>query len=351
VIIRCTARPSRCAAKADAFDTATTISALTSRDATGAGIAAEGAALKVDKVWIIGTKKTASGLGGHGVVVRKGAGAKLSGVKLKQSESAGLLVDDPGLSEQGGLDVEMEGCEVEGEGKGVVVQGEGMDDDDKAALAGEIAAKNSFQMGGKAVETEADEVPPGDLCEDAGCENEAPPSGAPDEQQPVCEDPNVDNDGDGTPDCDEQAQCPPGADGFGDDKDSKALCAPAAPYNVTVGGDCNDTQASIRPGQPELCDGIDNNCDGATDDRVDGPGCQNYYPDTDGDTYGAGHATCACAAPDGFVENDIDFNDADAQTHPAANDDGANWSASASAWPGSTDKGSPGAGNQGVSCP
>jgi len=245
----------------------------------------------------------------------------------------------------------MEGCEVEGEGKGVVVQGEGMDDDDKAALAGEIAAKNSFQMGGKAVETEADEVPPGDLCEDAGCENEAPPSGAPDEQQPVCEDPNVDNDGDGTPDCDEQAQCPPGADGFGDDKDSKALCAPAAPYNVTVGGDCNDTQASIRPGQPELCDGIDNNCDGATDDRVDGPGCQNDYPDTDGDTYGAGHATCACAAPDGFVENDIDFNDADAQTHPAANDDGANWSASASAWPGSTDKGSPGTGNQGVSCP
>jgi hypothetical protein len=34
-------------------------------------------------------------------------------------------------------------------------------------------------------------------------------------------------------------------------------------------GDCNDGSAAALPGAPELCDGLDNDCNGATDDTID----------------------------------------------------------------------------------
>jgi len=39
---------------------------------------------------------------------------------------------------------------------------------------------------------------------------------------------------------------------------------------VTVcGGDCDDNDPAIAPGQPELCDGLDNDCDPTTDENAD----------------------------------------------------------------------------------
>ncbi|MDH3786125.1 MAG: putative metal-binding motif-containing protein, partial [Acidobacteriota bacterium] len=38
------------------------------------------------------------------------------------------------------------------------------------------------------------------------------------------------------------------------------------PDGVTAGNDCDDDEPEANPGETEVCDGIDNNCDGTTDE-------------------------------------------------------------------------------------
>ena len=47
-------------------------------------------------------------------------------------------------------------------------------------------------------------------------------------------------------------------------------------------GDCNDLAASILPAADELCDGIDNNCDGNADEGLT---VSTWYLDADGDGF------------------------------------------------------------------
>ncbi len=81
--------------------------------------------------------------------------------------------------------------------------------------------------------------------------------------------------------------------------------------------DCDDEDASIHPGADETCDGLDNDCDGDIDeDAID---METWYADADGDGFGdPGAASVACEAPDGFVLDDTDCDDADAEVHPGA---------------------------------
>jgi hypothetical protein len=101
-------------------------------------------------------------------------------------------------------------------------------------------------------------------------------------------------------------------DGYGDPNASQDACEAGAGY-VANSLDCDDTNGAIYPEAPEVCDGIDNNCDGNTDEGV----TSIYHADSDGDTYGDPLTTVeACEAPSGYVTDDTDCDDSRASAFP-----------------------------------
>jgi hypothetical protein len=71
-------------------------------------------------------------------------------------------------------------------------------------------------------------------------------------------------------------------------KGSKLLCAPVIPPCTDADGDgfcaqtndCDDANAQVNPSEPEVCDGLDNDCDGQPDDGNPGGGaaCSTGLP-------------------------------------------------------------------------
>jgi parallel beta-helix repeat protein len=79
--------------------------------------------------------------------------------------------------------------------------------------------------------------------------------------------------------------------------------------------DCDDNDPYISPGATEVCNDIDDNCNGSTDEGVQ----STYYQDADTDGYGDHLAYVqACAAPIGYVTDNTDCNDGDAAIQPGA---------------------------------
>lgn len=84
---------------------------------------------------------------------------------------------------------------------------------------------------------------------------------------------------------------------------------------VGAGEDCDDQDAAVFPGAEEACDGLDNDCDSATDEGL----LLSFYADSDADGFGdPGQALQECEAPSGYVEDDQDCADDDAQIYPGA---------------------------------
>jgi len=66
--------------------------------------------------------------------------------------------------------------------------------------------------------------------------------------------------------------------------------------------DCNDHDPSVLPGAEELCNGVDDDCDGLIDyGPVD---AVTWYPDEDGDGYGRGSGIRTCEQPEGYVDEE-----------------------------------------------
>ncbi len=107
------------------------------------------------------------------------------------------------------------------------------------------------------------------------------------------------------------------SDGYGDASVTKKACSAPAGY-VSDATDCDDSENAVNPAATELCDGIDNDCDGLIDEGATPDGL-TWYADADGDGYGdASVSQIACSAPANYVADDTDCDDGDSAVHPRA---------------------------------
>jgi len=103
------------------------------------------------------------------------------------------------------------------------------------------------------------------------------------------------------------------SDGFGTNSTTTTGCT-APQFYTAVGGDCDDADPNINPNEIEICDGIDQDCDGVADD---GLSFTTYYVDADGDTYGTTSAGSFCEDPGaGYTLNNTDCDDSNAAIYP-----------------------------------
>jgi len=157
-------------------------------------------------------------------------------------------------------------------------------------------------------------------------------------------------------------------DSFGDAGTSITLCNPLLPCGYTTDStDCNVDNMDVFPGAIELCNSIDDNCNGSIDEGftifvyfldndedgfgdpdisistcllpapegyvMDNTDCDDnnflihtpiiYYTDADGDLYGDPFAPvmlCELTAPAGFSANNLDCNDAEFLINPGSNE-------------------------------
>jgi hypothetical protein len=104
-------------------------------------------------------------------------------------------------------------------------------------------------------------------------------------------------------------------DGFGNSSAPMMNCGLPAGY-VSDSTDCDDSNLTVYPGAPELCDELDNDCDGNTDD---GLATYTLFEDLDSDGFGSEVSEEYCdSALVGYSLVSGDCNDADATIYPGA---------------------------------
>jgi len=127
------------------------------------------------------------------------------------------------------------------------------------------------------------------------------------------------------------------ADGDGQGDDATATVACEAPTGmVPTGGDCDDGDADVFTGAPEVCDFLDDDCDGEIDeDTLDG--ASTWYADLDGDGYGDPDVSEVACGPEERASLEAgDCDDDDAEVYAGATEacsardedcDGVSWCA------------------------
>ena len=158
-----------------------------------------------------------------------------------------------------------------------------------------------------------------------------------------CNDDDVDGDGaDATSDCDdENADVFPGnpevCDGLNNDctggvppdeqdadGDGWIACVDYVDHgadSILGGSDCDDGDAGIAPDADEVCDDVDQDCDGAVDDGLP---ASDWFADADGDGFGDPDSPFPdnphCGPGDGWLEDSTDCDDARIFVHPGADE-------------------------------
>ncbi len=195
-----------------------------------------------------------------------------------------------------------------------------IDEDDAADASSWYVDADSDGFGDASSSLESCEVPSGYVDNDTDCDD-ADATVNPGAEE-VCDD--LDNDCDGAIDDDD-----PGVtatttwyidydgDGFGSDAFTAQSCEPPSGY-IEDATDCDDADPTLSPDAEEVCDGIDNDCDGEIDE--DSPvGIVTWYADVDGDGYGDPSSVIEdCEAPSGYVGDDTDCDDTDDVVNPGA---------------------------------
>ncbi|MEL6348084.1 MAG: MopE-related protein [Myxococcota bacterium] len=105
-------------------------------------------------------------------------------------------------------------------------------------------------------------------------------------------------------------------DGFGNALYRFEACGEQVGFSAN-GDDCDDLNPATSPDAVELCDDIDNDCDGDVDiNAADAP---LWYPDGDEDGYGdEENAMASCTEPTDTIAEGGDCDDSDADVNPNA---------------------------------
>ena len=106
-------------------------------------------------------------------------------------------------------------------------------------------------------------------------------------------------------------------DSYGDSSSSTTSCTQPIGY-VSDGSDCDDSNVAINPGAIEVCDSIDNDCDGSLDDADSSVvGLSTWALDHDGDGFGDPNLTLDfCTQPAGYISDSSDCDDTNPDAYP-----------------------------------
>ncbi len=194
---------------------------------------------------------------------------------------------------------------------------DGVVDDDPEDVSTWYADGDADGYGDPRSSTDACDQPSGYVENDDDCDDDtdAKSPGA----DEICDD--LDNDCDGSTDESSAVDATTwyaddDSDGYGDADRTRVACDQPSGY-TDDDTDCDDKRRAVNPSETELCDDLDNDCDGSTDE-ADALDADTWFRDGDEDGYGdADDTTTACSLPDGYVSNDDDCDDDEDDASPA----------------------------------
>jgi hypothetical protein len=103
-------------------------------------------------------------------------------------------------------------------------------------------------------------------------------------------------------------------DGTGSDGETMLGCASGMGWSSEC-CDCDDDAPGRNPGAPEVCDQVDNDCDGNVDEGLPLVVCLRDADEDGSPVSGASMTACAC--PDGWAIGPLDCRDDNPLVHPA----------------------------------